>query len=158
MKIADVGVDNYHGEFIYNFGSPLDRVRPILYGGLGATYFRGIEFTDQFGQSRNTGGNGQFSTTWGGGVKIFPSERFGIQLDIKWTPTYIKSDPDGYWCDPTGAATHPAMRTTSTSGSSAAHCSPASRKGWAVRSIPRRALWCTLAAADEICPRELRSR
>ena len=33
-------------------------------------------------------------------MKIFPSPNFGIRLEGRWTPTYIKSDPEGYWCDP----------------------------------------------------------
>lgn len=99
VKIDDLGIDNYHGVFVYNFGSPLDEIRPILFGGLGATYFRSVEFTDPDGRRRSSGGEGRFSTTWGGGVKYFPAERFGIQLDFKWTPTWIKSDPGGVWCD-----------------------------------------------------------
>jgi opacity protein-like surface antigen len=100
LKIADLGIDNYHLAFINNFGSPLDRMRPFLFGGLGMTYFRGIEFEDQNGQTRQASGDGQFSTTWGGGVKFALNERFGFSLEFKWTPTYVKSDPAGYWCDP----------------------------------------------------------
>ncbi len=31
---------------------------------------------------------------------MFPSPKFGLRLEARWTPTYIKSDPEGYWCDP----------------------------------------------------------
>lgn len=99
VKIDDLGIDNYHGAFIYNFGGPLDEVRPMLFGGLGSTYYRSVDFVDIEGRQRSSGGEGRFSSTWGGGVKIFPTERFGIQLDFKWTPTWIKSDPGGIWCD-----------------------------------------------------------
>lgn len=99
VKIDDLGIDNYHGVLIYNFGSPLDEVRPMLFGGLGSTYFRSVEFTDPDGRRRSSGGEGRFSSTWGGGVKFFPTDRFGVQLDFKWTPTWIKSDPGGIWCD-----------------------------------------------------------
>lgn len=99
VKIDDLGIDNYHGVFIYNFGGPLDEVRPMLFGGLGSTYYRSVDFVDIEGRQRSSGGEGRFSSTWGGGVKIFPTERFGIQLDFKWTPTWIKSDPGGIWCD-----------------------------------------------------------
>jgi len=38
------------------------------------------------------------------GVQIAPAlsggGKFGIRLEGRWTPTYIKSDPEGYWCDP----------------------------------------------------------
>ena len=42
----------------------------------------------------------RFSFTWGGGVKVYPSEHFGFRLTGKWTPTYINSDPAGIWCSP----------------------------------------------------------
>lgn len=100
IKVGDFGIDNYHGVFIYNAGSPLDMVRPIFFGGLGATHFRSLEFTDLGGNQRSTGGDTKFSTTWGGGLKIFNTGHFGIQLDVKYTPTWVKSDPGGYWCDP----------------------------------------------------------
>lgn len=97
-KISDVGIDNYHGVLIYNFGSHIDRFRPMLFGGLGATVFRGIEFTDLDGNTRNTGSNSRFSSTWGAGLKIYATRTFGIQLDFKWTPTWVKSESNGYWC------------------------------------------------------------
>lgn len=100
MKIVDVGMDNFHGAFIFNFGGPRDRVRPILYGGLGATHFRSVEFTGLNGEDRKLDGESRFSTTWGAGAKFELSRRLALQLDVKWTPTYVKSDPAGYWCDP----------------------------------------------------------
>jgi hypothetical protein len=33
-------------------------------------------------------------------VKFFPSPKFGIRAAVRWTPTYVKSDASGYWCDP----------------------------------------------------------
>jgi hypothetical protein len=100
IKIDDLGIDNYHGVLIYNFGGPRDQVRPIIFGGLGATVYRSFEYTDLQGRKLSSGTNGRFSTTWGAGVKLLSKGAFGIQLDFKWTPTYIKSEPGGYWCDP----------------------------------------------------------
>ena len=34
------------------------------------------------------------------GVKMFPSPGFGVRAGLQWVPTYIKSDADGYRCDP----------------------------------------------------------
>jgi opacity protein-like surface antigen len=42
----------------------------------------------------------QFSTTWGGGVKIDPTNHIGFSLKGRWTPTYIHSNPDGIFCNP----------------------------------------------------------
>jgi opacity protein-like surface antigen len=88
-------ISNYHGYFAYNFGDPDASARPYLLGGLGATQYGSL--TTGLGE---IGGETQFSTTWAAGVKIFPGRNFGLRLEGRWTPTYIKSDPEGYWCDP----------------------------------------------------------
>ena len=33
-------------------------------------------------------------------MKIYPSRTAGLRLQARWTPTYIKSDSEGCWCDP----------------------------------------------------------
>jgi opacity protein-like surface antigen len=86
---------NYHGYFAYNFGDTDASVRPYVLGGLGATQFGSLD--TPLGQ---VGGNTKFSSTWAAGLKMFPSKSFGIRLEGRWTPTYIKSDAAGYWCDP----------------------------------------------------------
>jgi opacity protein-like surface antigen len=86
---------NYHGYFAYNFGDTDASVRPYVLGGLGATQYGSL--TTAVGE---IGGETQFSTTWAAGLKLFPSPNFGIRLEGRWTPTYIKTDPEGYWCDP----------------------------------------------------------
>jgi len=97
--IGDETIYNYHGYFAYNFGAPDAAVRPYLLGGLGATQFGTVKVT-LAGQQREVSGNTKFSTTWAAGVKLFPSPSFGIRLEARWTPTYIKSDAAGWWCDP----------------------------------------------------------
>jgi opacity protein-like surface antigen len=86
---------NYHGYLAYNFGEADATVRPYVLGGLGATQYGSLDTAEG-----DIGGDTQFSTTWAAGVKLFPSPNFGIRLEGRWTPTYIKSDPEGYWCDP----------------------------------------------------------
>ena len=88
-------VYNYHGYLAYNFGDSDASVRPYVLGGLGATQYGGLDTA-----VGTTSGETQFSTTWAAGLKIFPGRSFGIRLEGRWTPTYIKSDPEGYWCDP----------------------------------------------------------
>jgi hypothetical protein len=100
INIGDVGVDNYHGILAYNFGESDAQVRPFVFGGLGATHYGTVSYTGVAGQSREIGGETRFSSTWGAGVKIFPGPRFGIRLQARWTPTYIKSEAAGWWCDP----------------------------------------------------------
>ena len=89
-------VYNYHGYFAYNFGDSDATVRPYILGGLGATQYGSLEHR----RRATIGGETQFSTTWAAGLKMFPSPNFGIRLEGRWTPTYIKTDPEGYWCDP----------------------------------------------------------
>jgi hypothetical protein len=33
-------------------------------------------------------------------VKIYPTKVVGFRAEARWTPTYIKSDAAGWWCDP----------------------------------------------------------
>ena len=30
--------------------------------------------------------------------KFFVSSHLGFRVGMRWTPTYIKTDPGGYWC------------------------------------------------------------
>jgi opacity protein-like surface antigen len=94
--LADSNVNNYHGYVGFNFFDADATVRPYIMIGFGATSYPG--FTSPAGL--DVGGITQFSTTWGVGVKAYPSPNFGVRAGIQWTPTYIKSDPEGYWCDP----------------------------------------------------------
>ena len=88
-------LQNYHGYFAYNFGDTDAAARPYLLLGLGATRFGSLETP-----VGTVSGETKFSSTWAAGLKIFPSRNFGIRLEGRWTPTYVKSDPEGYWCDP----------------------------------------------------------
>jgi opacity protein-like surface antigen len=106
FNLGDENVYNYHGYFAYNFGEST-KVRPYLLVGLGATQFGGVTVDldavpvphEAQGQ-RQIDGNTKFSSTWAAGVKFFPGKNVGIRLEGRWTPTYIKSDAEGWWCDP----------------------------------------------------------
>jgi len=98
IDVAELKVDNYHGAFTYNWGEEDAKMRPFATIGFGATNY-------SFGNNLVTGGgqipgDTQFSTTWAGGVKFYPSPKFGVKVMARWTPTYIKTDSAGYWCDP----------------------------------------------------------
>lgn len=104
VKLADTSVDNWHGNFVYNYGDSDARVRPFVFGGLGATHYSPGDISAQFpvlvANQANIDGETRFSTTWGGGVKFYPAKGFGVKFTGRWTPTYIKSDTGGIWCDP----------------------------------------------------------
>ena len=88
-------INNFHGIFTYNFGDEDSDIRPYLFGGLGATHYDPGNIEGNSSKSST-----RFSTTWGGGVKIFTSEHFGFRGGVRWTPTYITSTSSGIWCDP----------------------------------------------------------
>ena len=89
-------LQNYHGYLAYHFGDPDAATRPYVLLGLGATRFGSLDT-----QVGTISGETKFSSTWAAGLKIFPGAgKFGIRLEGRWTPTYIKTDPEGYWCDP----------------------------------------------------------
>jgi outer membrane protein W len=98
--IGDFKVKNYHGVFSYNFGDEHSQARPFVFFGAGATSYPGVAFTRLNGTPAETGGNSQFSGTFVAGLKLYPGKHAGIRLQARWTPTYIKSDSTGYWCDP----------------------------------------------------------
>jgi opacity protein-like surface antigen len=85
--------------YVYNWGARDTRVRPFLFGGIGATNY-------SFGQNLVAGSTGnienetRFSTNFGGGVKFYFAPNVGARVSLRWTPTYIKTDPAGLWCDP----------------------------------------------------------
>ncbi len=99
-EAGDMTVSTYHGYVGYNFG-PVDApLRPYVLFGLGATSFGSVDYTTRAGLAGEIGGFTNFSTTWGGGVKGYVADRLGWKGGIRWTPTYIKSDAEGWWCDP----------------------------------------------------------
>lgn len=101
-ELGDWSVDNYHFYLAYNTGDLDSKTRFYFLGGLGATHYGSVSFNPVTNPSetREIGGETQFSTTWGLGVKIYPGSKVGVKLGARWTPTYIKSDADGWWCDP----------------------------------------------------------
>ncbi len=98
--IGDMKINTYHPYLAYNLGDSSSTVRPYVMIGVGATNYGAVAFTAANGQARETGSETQFSTTWGAGVKMFPSPNVGVRFGAQWTPTYIKTDAAGYWCDP----------------------------------------------------------
>jgi opacity protein-like surface antigen len=99
LEVGDLSLRNYHGYFAYNFGDEDAQVRPYILGGLGATQYGSVS-ASAGGAQRDIAGSTKFSSTWGAGLKLFPNPKFGIRLEGRWTPAYIKSDAEGYWCDP----------------------------------------------------------
>lgn len=99
VDVGDLGIGNYHGVVSYNFGAESRLVRFYAFGGAGVTTYSSLTFTARNGESRTIDGGTKLSGTMGGGVKIYRGQ-FGARLEARFTPTYIKSTDDGWWCDP----------------------------------------------------------
>ena len=99
-EIGDFTINTYHGYFAVQLPGVRCSVRPYLMLGLGATQYGSVPYTMVNGVSGEIDGFTNFSTTWGAGVKGYGSEHVGFKAGLQWTPTYIKSDAEGWWCDP----------------------------------------------------------
>jgi len=97
--IGDTTARTYHGTFAYNFGDPSAMLRPYIMGGLGATSYSDVGYST-VNRTGTIPGLSRFSTTWGAGVKVHGASHVGGRVGVRWTPTYIKSDAAGWWCDP----------------------------------------------------------
>ena len=98
-ELGDLTINSYHPYVAFNLTPADAAIRPYLLIGFGATSYSGVTFTRVGGVQAETEGDTQYSGTFGAGVKIFAGN-FGLRLGAQWTPTYIKTDSDGWWCDP----------------------------------------------------------
>ena len=99
VKVGDIKLHNYQAYYAFNFGHKEAGVRPYVLVGLGATQYGTVSVTAT-NAPREISGETRFSWTGAAGVKIYPNKALGIRLEGRWTPTYIKSDAVGWWCDP----------------------------------------------------------
>jgi opacity protein-like surface antigen len=99
LPFSELAVYNYMFNFVYNYGEPDAKARPYVFGGLGATSYSFGEILVP-GATGDIEGETRFSTNFGGGLKFYFSPKVGAKVGVRWTPTYIKSDAVGIWCDP----------------------------------------------------------
>jgi opacity protein-like surface antigen len=85
---TSVDLDQFHGNFLFNFRSPETKLRPFVLVGFGATRMAGP------GDSIT-----KFSYALGGGVKYPIGAHLGLRVQIRYAPTYLYSTSDGVWCD-----------------------------------------------------------
>jgi len=97
--LGSMNTFNYHAYYAYSFLNIDAVARPYLLIGLGATTFSSVDVT-LADTPQSIGGSTEFSGTAAFGVKLFPfaSPKFGLRAEVRFTPTYVKSDPDGWWC------------------------------------------------------------
>ncbi len=88
--LFDASISQYQGNMLFNLRDPDSRLRPFFLLGLGATNVD----PDQEGVD----GVVKFSWSLGGGVRTYFSERVGVRAQLRWTPTYVTSEP-ALFCD-----------------------------------------------------------
>jgi hypothetical protein len=99
VEVDSLDIGNYHGALAYNFGREDSSMRPYFFAGVGATSYSPLSFVGADGKAREIAGQTRLSPTFGGGVKVYRG-RIGARAEMRMTPTYIKSDTTGWWCDP----------------------------------------------------------
>ena len=85
-------IQQLHGNVLYHFGSRDTKLRPFVFGGLGATFFSATELEPET----------KLSYGIGGGVKYFPSKSIGARASFRYTPTMLNDDETVAFCDPFG--------------------------------------------------------
>lgn len=91
---AYMRIDNYHGNVLFHYGRQDLRFRPYFLFGLGST-----DATPRV-QGQDVNSSARFSGTLGVGANAYMGDALGVRLQLRWTPTYIKSEASGVWCDP----------------------------------------------------------
>lgn len=85
-------VRQLHGDVLYHFGSASARLRPFVFGGLGATFFSADDLESET----------RFSFGLGGGIKYFPWNAIGVRAHVRYKPTMLNDEDSGDFCDPFG--------------------------------------------------------
>src|SRR4051812_27577393 len=99
LQVSKLSLNNYMGNFVYNFGQADAKTRPYVLVGIGATqYAFGANLLA--GSTGNVPNDTRFSGDLGAGVKFNFSPHVGLRAGLRWTPTYITSTNGGLWCDP----------------------------------------------------------
>jgi opacity protein-like surface antigen len=78
VKLADGTLDEYEWGILWAFRSPKAKIKPYIVAGFGFT---------QFHPPVLLGFSNRFSDSFGGGVKYFLSDHFGLRLEARWSPT-----------------------------------------------------------------------
>ena len=103
FELGDITIRTYHGYLAYHFGAPSARVRPYVLAGLGATHYGAFRpspapLLGDLGIDLSIDGATKFSLTTAAGV-TFGGPRVGFLFEGRFTPTYLRSTFDGWWCD-----------------------------------------------------------
>ena len=88
VKLTDATLDEYEWGFQYAFRSPQAKLKPYLVFGMGFTHFYPSDLA---------GFTNRFSDSFGGGMKYFFADHFGMRLEARWSPTATTTG-EGLFC------------------------------------------------------------
>ena len=101
LEVGSLDIDNYHAVLTTLVGDDDLRFRPYFLFGLGVTRFGHVNFTGVDGVPRFFQSRVRFSPTVGTGLKFYlRSRKYGLNLGVRWTPTFLDSENAGFWCNP----------------------------------------------------------
>jgi hypothetical protein len=87
-----MSIGHLDGSVVYEFGAADARLRPFVFGGLGATFFR----------ARDIPMETKLSAGLGGGAKLFPWPNIGLRGQIRYRPIWMNDEDSLTFCDPFG--------------------------------------------------------
>lgn len=85
-------VRQLQGHVIYEFGAREARVRPFVFGGVGATFFSATDLQSET----------KLSFDYGAGLNYFAWRRIGMRAHVRFKPTALHDTSAGDVCDPFG--------------------------------------------------------
>ena len=85
-------VRQLQGNVLYEFGAGDAMVRPFVFGGIGATFFSGVDLQSET----------KLSFDYGGGIKYFAWRGIGLRAHVRFKPTALNDESAGDFCDPFG--------------------------------------------------------
>ena len=92
VRLFSMNENQYMGNVVWHFTPREEKVRPFAFIGLGATSLTP--------DRPNVDGTTKFSWAVGTGAKYNINDYFGLRGTLRYSPTYITSTAEGYWCDP----------------------------------------------------------
>ena len=87
-----MSIGHLHGDVVYHLGSADARLRPFVFGGLGAAFFSADDLESET----------KFSFGLGAGVKYFRWDTVGIRAHFRYKPTMLNDEDAADFCDPFG--------------------------------------------------------
>jgi opacity protein-like surface antigen len=87
-----MSIGHLHGDVVYHLGAADARLRPFVFGGLGATLFSADDLESET----------KFSFGFGGGIKYFRWDTIGIRAHFRYRPTMLNDEDAADFCEPFG--------------------------------------------------------